>query len=225
MREVDLVPAEYRMVMRFVHRAKMVALCLLVAATLVGVGHRSLKSVAEQDRRAIASLEARQSATTEQRQELEGLRARQGRLERRLALLTAMRGGPTAESMLAIIDHAVAAGGVWFTNWRFGRAGTEVEHDAETVHTGYFVVLPPDAEHPEAKEWRVETQMEIRGHARDHSALSNFVNRLYDGPEIVDARVLNTSVRPFGDGTIVDFDLAVVVAGHAASPAFAASQP
>jgi len=225
MREVDLVPADYRMVIRFVRRAKLVGLCLLVAVTLMAIGHRSLKSIADRDRRAIASLQARQSASTEQRQELEGLREQQRRLERRLALLTAMRGGPTAGNMLAIIDHAVAAGGVWFTNWRFGRAGAEVEHDAEAVHAGSFVVLPPDAEHPEAKEWRVETHMEIKGHARDHSALSDFVNRLYDLPEIVDARVLITSVRPFGNGTIVDFDLAVVVAGNASSPAFAAAQP
>ena len=67
--------------------------------------------------------------------------------------------------------------------------------------------------------------MEIKGYARDHSALSRFVNRLYDHPEIVDARVLNTSVRPAGDGTIVDFDLAVVVAGAVPRPAFAVSQP
>jgi hypothetical protein len=225
MREVDLIPADYRMVVRFIGHAKMAGLGLLVATTLAGIGHRSLKSVAERDRTAIAALQARQSATTEQRQELEELREQQRRLERRLALLTAMRGGPTAERMFAIIDHAVAAGGVWFTNWRFGRAGAEVEHDADAVHTGYFVVLPPDAEHPEAKEWRVDTHMEIKGYARDHSALSKFVNRLYDHPEIVDARVLNTSVRPFGDGTIVDFDLAVVVAGDAGRPAFAASQP
>jgi len=225
MREVDLIPSDYRMVIRFVHRAKMASLCLLVVPTLVVVGHRYLRSVAERDRGVIASLQARQNATTEQRQELEGLREQQRRLERRLVLLTAMRGGPTAESMLAIIDHAVAAGGVWFTSWRFGRAGAEVEHDADAVHTGYFVVLPPDAEHPEAKEWRVESHMEIKGHARDHTSLSNFVNRLYDLPEIVDARVLNTSARPFGDGTIVDFDLAVMVAGNASSPVFAASQP
>jgi Tfp pilus assembly protein PilN len=225
MREVDLIPADYRMVVRFIRHAKMTGLGLLVVALLVGSAVGSLKSTAERDRRAIALLQARQRATTEQRQELEGLREQQRRLERRLALLTAIRGGPTAESMLAIIDHAVAAGGVWFTSWRFGRAGAEVDHDADAVHTGYVVVLPPDPEHPEAKEWRVDTHMEIKGYARDHSALSRFVNRLYDHPEIVDARVLNTSVRPFGDGTIVDFDLAVVVAGATPRPAFAFSQP
>ncbi|MGD2062845.1 MAG: hypothetical protein PVF51_04605 [Nitrospirota bacterium] len=218
MREVDLIPGEYRTVVRFIHRAKVSAVCLLVATAILGAGHRSLESVAEREQRAIAVLQAQQSTTTQQRLELEGLRERQMRLERRLALLAAVRGGPTAESMLAIVDHAVAGGGIWFTNWRFRRAGTEVDHDGSAEHTGYFAVLPPDAEHPEAKEWRVETHMEIKGQARDHSALSTFVNRLYDHPAIEDARVLRTSVRPVGNGTFVDFELAVVVAGNAARP-------
>jgi hypothetical protein len=218
MRDVDLIPADYRRVVRFVQRAKVAGLCFLVATTILAASHRSLESVGERERRAIAALQARQSATTQQRLELERLQEQQMRLERRLALLAAVRGGPTAESMLATIDHALAADGVWFTNWRFRRAGAEVDHVAEAVHTGYFVVLPPDAEHPEAKEWRVETHMEIKGQARDHSALSAFVNRLYDRPEIEDAKVLRTSVRPSGDGAIVDFDLDVVVAGNAARP-------
>jgi len=218
MRDVDLIPADYRRVVRFVQRAKVAGVSIVIAVVALIAGHRSLQSAGEQERRAIASLQARQSATTQQRLELERLQEQRMRLERRLALLAAVRGGPTAESMLATIDHALAADGVWFTNWRFRRAGAEVDHVAEAVHTGYFVVLPPDAEHPEAKEWRVETHMEIKGQARDHSALSAFVSRLYDRPEIEDAKVLGTSVRPSGDGAIVDFDLDVVVAGNAARP-------
>jgi len=221
MREIDLIPADYCRVVRFVHRAKIVGLGMLVAAAVLGVGHRSLKLAENRERLVVTSLQARQSTTTQQRLELEGLRAQQMRLERRLALLAAVRGGPTAESMLAIIDHALAAGDVWFTNWRFRRAGAEVDHDGSVVPTGYFVVLPPDAEHPEAKEWRVETHMEIRGQARDHSALSNFVNRLYDNPAIEDAKVLKTSVRSSGKDAIVDFELAVVVDGNASQPVFA----
>jgi len=218
MRDVDLIPDDYRRAVRFIRRAKVAGVALVIAAVALIAGHRFLQSVGQQGRRAIAALQAQQSTTTQQRLELEGLREQQMRLERRLALLAAVRGGPTAESMFSIIDQALAAGGVWFTNWRFRRAGAEVDHVAEAVHTGYFVVLPPDAEHPEAKEWRVETHMEIKGQARDHSALSTFVNRLYDRPEIEDAKVLRTSVRPSDDGAIVDFDLAIVVAGNAARP-------
>jgi hypothetical protein len=117
--------------------------------------------------------------------------------------------------MFTVIDHALDGGDVWFRSWRFQRAGAEVEMEGEeSVNTGYFVVLPPDGESSESRAWRVETHMEIRGHARDHAALSTFVRRLYEQPSIEDVKVLKTNAREYDHGSLVDFDLAVVVAGR-----------
>ena len=57
--------------------------------------------------------------------------------------------------------------------------------------------------------------MKIRGQAKDHSALSGFVRRLYQQPEIQDVRILNTAVA--AGSRYVDFNLAIVVNGQEAN--------
>jgi hypothetical protein len=51
--------------------------------------------------------------------------------------------------------------------------------------------------------------MTIKGQAKDHAALSRFVRKLFEQPEIQDVRILNTS--RLSDERIVNFDLAVTV--------------
>jgi hypothetical protein len=57
----------------------------------------------------------------------------------------------------------------------------------------------------------MDTHMEIRGQAVDHSTLAQFVSRLLDQPRIEQVRVVNTRVRPLAAVEVVDFELAVVV--------------
>jgi len=53
--------------------------------------------------------------------------------------------------------------------------------------------------------------MEIRGQALDHSALSNFVRRLFVQPGIDDIRIRRTSLIDRNRADTVDFELAVVL--------------
>ena len=57
--------------------------------------------------------------------------------------------------------------------------------------------------------------MTIRGQVRDHSALSRFVRRLFEQPEIEDIRIFNTALS--GDREFVNFNLAVTVNSNGAS--------
>jgi hypothetical protein len=53
--------------------------------------------------------------------------------------------------------------------------------------------------------------MTIKGQARDHSALSGFVRRLFVQPEIDDVRILRTNLSRSNRADAVDFELAVVI--------------
>ena len=67
----------------------------------------------------------------------------------------------------------------------------------------------------ECRMAKLQHVLVIRGQARDHSALSRFVRRLFEQPEIQDIRILNTSLAD--NREFVDFNLAVTVNSNGAS--------
>ena len=109
------------------------------------------------------------------------------------------------------VDRALDGDSVWFTAWSFLRAGVAAPSEPQTVNTGYFIVIPQGGGSEPLPAWQIRTHMEIRGQARDHRALSEFVRRLLDQAQIADVRVLNTHQQKYGQATVVDFELAVVV--------------
>ena len=158
----------------------------------------------------LAQLQAALARERSQQGQLEQLRQDRDAAQKRLMILTGLRGGIAAVDMFAVIDRAVDAN-VWFLDWRSRRAGELVENDPERVHTGYFIVLPLDKRDEREKAWLMETHMEIHAQARDHSSLAGFVRRLVEQVEIEEARVLSTSTRRQGQAEVVDFEIAVVV--------------
>ncbi len=113
--------------------------------------------------------------------------------------------------MFSTIDRSLAGDELWFLNWRFRRAGVSVGPDQKTRNSGYFVVMPQGEQQSASQAWQIETHMQIKGQAIDHSALSRFVKSLFEQPEIHNVRVLKTSLRRYAATSVVDFDLAVVV--------------
>jgi hypothetical protein len=210
MSEMNLVPGEYRQYLRmrgWLHNFA-VAYALLVAA-IVG-GKIGLSRAIAHENTKIEELRASKQVTLNQLAVIQGLHARKTEAQKRLEILKGLRGGPAAERMFLTIDRALG-GDVWFQTWSFGRAGEIVEVEPQKVKTGYFIVIPKEKRQDHDKAWRLQTHMEIKGQARTHSALANFVKRLLDQPEIEDVRVLNTALRSYSTTKVVDFDLAIVV--------------
>jgi hypothetical protein len=58
-------------------------------------------------------------------------------------------------------------------------------------------------------------QMRIVGQARDHAALSHFVRGLYESPGVSDVHLERTGLRRYTTTSVVDFELAVLLAGDA----------
>ncbi len=171
----------------------------------------------QETRARISELQTRKAISTQQRAELEALRAEKTRLEQQMRLLNGLRSGTAARTMFRTVDRALEGDGVWFERWGFRRAGTPVARAPEGKHTGYFIVVPSGRREDEPQTWQIETHMSIQGQALDYAALSGFVSRLIKQAEIQDVRVLKTGLRRVVGVNVVDFEIAVTVQGEAGS--------
>ena len=208
MADIDLIPQDYRTRLWLQSRVKRMAMVMVLMVIAVAAAFAVFNYLAAQVDRDIATLQQRQAITTQQREALTQLSERKNSLDHQLTLLSGLRSGASAPAMFKTIDRALTGGDVWFQDWQFQRAGSSVEKSAEPASNGYFIIMPASSENS-AEAWKIETHMTIRGQARDHSALSRFVRRLFEQPEIQDIRILNTSLA--ANREFVNFNLAVTV--------------
>jgi len=209
MAEIDLIPLDYRMVFRMRKRLRFFLAALLLVTIGVTTGRVWLNRLVRSERAEIARLKVGEEFLLDQRRVFEELGRKKTKLESRLGVLDALRGGPSAESMFVVVDRAMN-GALWFTEWRFTRAEKTHEEENEPGTQGYFIVVDPKKRKEEAP-WRNATRMEIRGEGLSHSALAAFVKKLLLQPEILDVHVLNTGARNRNRTPVVEFELAVVV--------------
>ena len=211
MNDIDLIPQAYR---TWLWQARWIKRSALLLGVLVGllIGSSITLGVATANAKSrVEALQQRQAVTAQQRADMERLGVEKSELEQQFHLLSGLRSGAAAGDMFVTIDRALTSEDVWFLEWQFQRAGVMAGEDVRTVNTGYFIVVPDGAEQLAADELRVQTHMTIRGQARDHSALSGFVRRLFAQPEIDDVRILRTALNSGRQTSIVNFELAVVL--------------
>ena len=211
MSEVDLIPAQYRDMLL---RRRWITLSLIALTVLLCVSVSAYAAVGFVTKRIdadIAQLQEQKAISTQQRDELAGLLDREAELQQQWELLNGLRSGAAAEAMLEMIDRSLSGDDVWFVSLQFRRAGIVVEQAPETVNTGYFIVVPKGAAAKKPESWQIQTHMTITGQSRDHAALSGFVKRLFQQPEVDDVRVMKTALRRYTTTRVVDYDLAIVV--------------
>jgi len=211
MAELDLVPSEYRRALwlrRWLRTLAVVEVALLLGLLTARV---AVDAAASSRRRAIEEIHTAEQRVQAQRGQLEQLRGQQQVAERHLAILSGLRGGLSSDAVFLAVDRSFQDG-IWFLDWTFRRAGQLVDDDPKAVQTGYFLVVPLEQEGHDAKRaWRLETHMEIRGQALDHTTLARFVDRLLDEPRIEAVRIVNTQSRAAAAVPVLDFELAVLV--------------
>lgn len=211
MREIDLIPHAYRRRRQMIRWLRVSGVLTLLISAAVLAATLSLRLRTDVLEESLQRLQAQKAISAQQRKQLETLNARKRELVQQLDLLAGLRGGAAAEQMFVTVDRAVTPGRVWFTDWRFRRAGTKTDADPEAVDTGYFIVVKPGR--PAKREaWMIETEMNIDGEAIDHAALSEFVSRLVDQPEIKSVRVVRTETVKRSERPLVRFNLDVLVA-------------
>ena len=217
MNEIDLFPDDLRRQLMFTRWFKRAAF-ILVGVTLVNgmafaVLHQANTKIEEQ----IQYFQDQREITNTNRQQLGQLKKQKVDLQQQLNLLSGLRSGASAEKMFLMLDRALPGPEVWLTNWKFRRAGTQVENSAETVSTGYFIVIPAGSSERMEETWKIETHMNIQGQALDHSAMSEFVLKLTQQPEIENVRIVNTRLNQSNREKLVDFSLDIVVSANESS--------
>lgn len=209
MTDIDLIPASYRESLRVQGWARYMLITVSFVLVMSITGYFTLDYMNKSLSAEISDLQSEQQISELQRGVLTNLSEEKTRFTNQLSFLTGLRSGTAAPEMFMTVDRALENKEVWFLDWEFRRAGTAVEKDEKTSSNGYFIIIPATNGEKTAETWKIETHMTIKGQAKDHSALSRFVRKLFNQPEIQNVRILNTSRR--AKARVVNFDLAVTV--------------
>jgi hypothetical protein len=209
MAEIDLIPVAYRTRIWVQDWFVRLGVALAGIVVILMAAYFYLASLHRDVSQEVTELQSRQEISNRQREELKQLYDKREAIESQLALLSELRSGAAAPEMFLTLDRALTNGDVWFLDWEFQRAGSLVKAKGESVNTGYFIIVQGGKGKETTEAWKIETHMDIRGQAKDHSALSGFVRRLFAQAEIKDVRIQSTSRQPGSE--IVEFRLAVVV--------------
>ncbi len=211
MNEIDLFPDELRRQLMFTRWFKRAASILIGVTLVIGVSFAALRQANSEIEEQIQYFQDQREITNTNRQQLGQLKQDKVDLQQQLNLLSGLRSGASAEKMFLMLDRALPGPEVWLTNWKFRRAGSQVENTAETVNTGYFIVIPAGSSSRKEETWKIETHMNIQGQALDHSAMSEFVLNLTQQPEIENVRIVNTRLNQSRREKLVDFSLDIIV--------------
>lgn len=213
MSEIDLVPSSYRQFLRIRRWIRNFGFIYGVLIAAIVASKVLLSFGIDAEASAIERLKADKRLVLNKKTKSDQLQEDRSTLEKRLAVLNTLRGGPPVRDVFLSIDRAMHED-VWFLDWKFMRAGEFVEGKSKSVNTGYFIVVPEDGSGSKERAWRVQTHMEIKAQALDHSSLADFVRRLSEQRVFDDVKVLTTRVHRYPAAQVVDFELAVIVGGQ-----------
>lgn len=209
--EIDLIPASYRERIQIQQWCHLFIVALVIVILLTTFFRVSLTSKTKIIQNSIATLHQDKSFNLQQQQTYNDLLAVEKKLNKNLEILHGLQGGSPVRETLIVIDR-VLNDNIWFLNWSFKRAGEIVNLPPETVETGYFIIIPQEnTSTGKQQTWRLETHMEIKGQARDHSSFSVFVNDLLNQSEIHDVKIINTQIRQHAGAHVVDFNIVIVI--------------
>jgi Tfp pilus assembly protein PilN len=160
----------------------------------------------------MVQLQQLEATAAQQRTEIDTLRVSKAQAEKQWQILQGLRGNPVTEALFKAVDLALPEG-VWFQDFKFLREGQFVEMKPETKPSGYFIIVPKDAKNPQAGEqaWRVQRHVEVHGQAVDQTALTQFIERLQTQNGISNVRLLNTTMREYGNKQAIEFNLIALV--------------
>ncbi len=211
---MNLIPADYSRRLSLLRSLRRFAALYLLLALLLTGGRLALSHGIEQHGAQIAAANRARAELSRQRSELAELRRRDELLQGYLDALDGLRGGTAAQDVLRLVDRALNPG-VWFSEWRFSRAGERADADSGAVRAGYFIVLPASPGDDESTAWRLRSRMQLRAHALDHAAMADFMRRLGEQPRVASVRLLSS--QRGARGAALDFDLALVLRPPAAA--------
>lgn len=198
MHDIDLIPADFR-ALRQGRRWWAWCLAAIALALLATAGARVwLQGAIAREAPQVAALRARASEAGALRTEMLALSQREAQLQDQLRGLRALRRGPPWQAALQGVDQAYSPR-VWLDQMQVLAA----------------MPVPPLAPGPAASALppvAPSHRLEIKGHAADHAALSQFVQALGGQPGLAEVRLTQSGLRQSAGVGVVDFELRAALA-------------
>jgi hypothetical protein len=209
--EIDMIPASYRERFKIRRWCHLFLLALGAVILLTLLIRFTLNSKNQSIQTEISTLQQDKSFNQQQQQTYNNLLTSERKLNKKLGILDGLRGGAPVRQTMMVIDR-VLNDNVWFLQWSFKRAGEIVNLPPQTKPTGYFIIISPENSRiGKQQTWKLETHMEVKGQARDHSSFSLFVQDLLNQTEIEDVKIVNTQMRRYAGTQIIDFNIVIVI--------------
>lgn len=209
MSEFDLVPSEYRKTIQLKTNIKRFLLVYILVVVVIVAAKIMLDDKVRAVENRVQQQQSDKQIMLAEQQRYNELHQNITVLERRVEILSSLRGGPPVISIFEMLDRVLGKN-IWIDSWEFARAGEWAEPEPESVNRGYLIVIPDGGQQKE-QAWRLNAHMTLSGQAIDHSNLAEFVQALLHQPEIEDVKVQKTGLRQYTSTSVVDFSLAIII--------------
>ena len=209
MAEMDLIPNDYRrnrarrsLLRKFLYACGLVLAIIILSKTL-------LTYMIWSENVGVVKLEQQLNITEQNKARAAEFQQRKQVTEKQLAALNELRGRDRVAQFLQAIDVSLNEG-VWFDSIHFMRhAKTTTLSNSSGAPASGIIVVGKNA--TDAEGLNINQGVEIVGHAASHTLLAEFMRKLGAQPNIVDLRLLNTSLRNYTTMQVVDFSLNLVI--------------
>ena len=215
MADIDMIPRSYREGLR-VRRTLTVYGAALALLLVAGAGARAFlrwRLGVETPR-----LDSSRSASAQagaMRIQLTTALARKELLAENVAALATLRGTGEVAALADVLDGALNEQ-VWFAELRFART-RELLQAAPPAPLPAGVVQARAVQAGAAQAWRLGSQVQIGGQARDNAAMTAFLAKLAADPGLTNVRFLNSSTAE-EEGGAVNFSVAAALVKRGEQP-------
>jgi hypothetical protein len=213
---VDLIPAEFHRSLRMRRIVRGSGWTALGIAAALGAASAGLAYTINEERAAIARFKHTHAQARAQQARLTEVTARRDEARKQLQTLDGLRGGAVIGQLVDALETALIDG-IWFQEVAYSRdTGPERKPEGAATAPGAAAKDGGAAAKADDTAVRIEQRAEIRGMARDHAALAQFIERLGARAGIGQVRLVDTNARSYPGVQVVDFHLALTLAAAAA---------
>lgn len=205
MTEINLIPRDYgeaKRLRRWLRRFGL-ALAMVAASTAIGRGWIAVRL--SDERPSVEQLREQAKQAADRQARLAALELRRSAAATRLASLQALREGTAWVAMFRAIDHAYNRK-LWFDELAFARA-LRIDSPPPSVSAAGDAAIPP----AKGALPRISQGFDIKGHALDHAAITEFMRAIGERPGVAAVRLTDTGLRKYSTQEVVDFGLAATL--------------
>ncbi|MCB1753931.1 MAG: hypothetical protein KDJ38_00320 [Gammaproteobacteria bacterium] len=211
METFNLMPPAYKRGLTFRADLKIFLVLLVSIAVLAFIARWVLSRDIEANRIKFADVTASRDYIQTQLAEMDALRVSKEKLESRYKLLNGLKGDVSVQDLFLVMDSALTED-IEFETFIFERAGEAVSQQEESAGDSYFIILPESGQEKNRYDaWRIKSNMTIRGRARTHSAMANFMTAIGEHEKIERVELLNSGSQPGQNDGSVHFEFIVVI--------------